>query len=117
LLNYPALSGWYLSTPQVFKLADQLLSEAERVTAQRFERVVMRLLASELAAGSLDLPAIADALVALKEWLLLAGRRDLALQAQTASDSLTASPEENPLLLHMANLGLRIAMITQARGL
>ena len=117
LLNYPALSGWYLSTPQVFKLADQLLSEAERVTAQRFERVVMRLLASELAAGTLDLPAIADALVTLKEWLLLAGRRDLALQAQTASDSLTTSPEENPLLLHMANLGLRIAMITQARGL
>ena len=85
LLNYPALSGWYLNTPPVFKLADQLLVEAEQVTAQRFERVVAQLLSSELAAGSLDLSAIADALAALQEWLLLAGRRDLALQAQAAS--------------------------------
>ncbi len=117
LLSYPALSGWYLNTPPVFKQADQLLVEAERVTAQRFERVVAQLLASELAAGSLDLPAIADALAALQEWLLLAGRRDLALQAQVAATGLTNAPESNPLLLHMVNLGLRIAMITQARGL
>lgn len=117
LLSYSALSGWYLNTPQVFKLADQLLGEPERVTAQRFERVVTQLLVSELAAGSLDLPAIVDALAALQEWLLLAGRRDLALQAQALAGSLTTAPQENPLLLHMANLGLRIAMITQARGL
>lgn len=117
LLHYPALSGWYLNTPHVYKLADQLLGEAERVTPQRFERVVAQLLIAELAAGSLDLTALAEALAALQEWLILAGRRDLALQAQAAIRGLPDSPEAHPLLLHMANLGLRIAMITLARGL
>lgn len=117
LLRHPALGGWYLNSPRVFELADTLLDEANRVTAQRFERVVAQLLAGELAAGALDLAAISDSLAALQEWLILAGRRDLALQAQAAARSVTVTPEGHPLLLHMASLGLRIAMITLARGL
>ncbi|MEZ4767621.1 MAG: hypothetical protein R2844_04270 [Caldilineales bacterium] len=117
LLRYPALAGWYLNSPKVFELADQLLGEADRVTPQRLERVVAQLITSELAAGALDLGIVRDGLVALQEWLILAGRRDLALQAQSAARSLADAPEKHPLLLHMANLGLRIAMITLARGL
>ena len=117
LLGYPALAGWYLDSPRVAELADQLLGETDRLTPQRLDWVVTQLVTSELAAGTLDLEAVKGGLAALQEWLLLAGRRDLALQAQSAARSLTDTPEKHPLLLHMANLGLRIAMITLARGL
>ena len=117
LLRYPALAGWYLNSPRVFELADELLGDTDRVTPQRLEWVVTQLLTAELAAGALDLAAVKDGLAALQEWLMLAGRRDLALQAQTAAHSLTDTPEKHPLLRHMANLGLRIAMISLARGL
>lgn len=117
LLGYPALAGWYLNSLRVFELADELLGAANRVTPQQLEWVVTQLLTAELAAGALDLAAVKDGLTALQEWLLLAGRRDLALQSQAAARSLTDAPEKHPLLRHMANLGLRIAMITLARGL
>lgn len=117
LLRYPALANWYLGSPRVFELADQMLGDTDQVTPQRLEWVVTQLLTGELAAGALDLAAVKEGLAALEEWLMLAGRRDLALQAQTAARSLTDAPEKHPLLRHMANLGLRIAMITLARGL
>ena len=98
-------------------MADQMLGDTDQVTPQRLEWVVTQLLTGELAAGALGLAGVKEGVAALEEWLMLAGRRDLALQAQTAARSLSDAPEKHPLLRHMANLGLRIAMITLARGL
>lgn len=117
LLRHPALAGWVFASPQVFEMADQLLGQQDELTPQRFDRAVVQVLSRALAAGTLDLAAVGESLNALQEWLLLAGRRDLAMQAQAAARSLTTAPETHPLLLHMVNLGLRVAMITLARGL
>ena len=118
LLRHPALYGWHLESPRVSHAAQRLLTGSEAPTPEIFEQTIQNLLADvDVTAGKDQLATIQESLLAMEEWLNLAGNRKAARQAFWASRTLHQNPAEHPLWRVMIQRGLRLALINLMRGI
>jgi hypothetical protein len=117
LLAHPAFQSWYLRSRQVYATASDLLTAPEIPEEEGLRQAAQRLLADALAGSVLQLDVLGQSLLAMAEWLSLAGDDEMAAQALAVGPTLHEAPEAHPLLLGMAERGLRIALVNLARGL
>jgi hypothetical protein len=53
----------------------------------------------------------------MRDWFVIAGDVEHATLASAAASTIEQDPAHHPLLLHMCEIGLRLAMVNLARGL
>lgn len=116
LLRHPALNVWYVVTKEIYEAAEDILTAQQEASPQDVERMIVKLLES-LAMDTGHIEAISVHLLALREWLYLAGDQEAADQAYAAAAAIVHDPIKQPILAQLVVQGLRVAMVAIARGL
>ncbi|MFN2165960.1 MAG: hypothetical protein ACK2U9_06830, partial [Anaerolineae bacterium] len=117
LLQHPAMAGWFLQSRQIYEAAQRVLLGSDPAEPATVEHLARDSLAASLRSDPELLPQLASALVAMAEWFELAGDSAMAGMAAGTAATLEEESETHPLLVQMAGVGLRVAMINLARGL
>lgn len=116
LLRQPALATWAVITRRVYQAAELVLGEPHELTPEQVDAMLLDLIES-LASDTDLLAQLRTSLLALAEWLLLAGERRAADQAVAVAELIIENPRSQPLLAQISLQGLRLAMLAIARGL
>lgn len=117
LLQHPAMQSWFLQSRQVYTAAGQLLGAAETPPQEEFESTIRRTLARAFEGNDLDLEIMRRSLLAMGDWFDLSGDHESAVLARSTAQTFDDDPSQHPFLLAIAERGLRLALITLARGL
>lgn len=116
LLRHPALGTWFVLTRKIYQAAERFLNGAEETTPQEVDNA-LRGLIEDLARDADLMATLRASLLALEEWLHLAGEYQAADQAHATADLIVENPSNQPLLAQVGLQGLRLAMMGIARGL
>jgi hypothetical protein len=117
LMQHPAMGSWFLQSRAIYARAEQVLTGSEVPTHEAFAQMIAETLQEALDSGDLAPSALRANLEVMMEWFTLAGDAQHAGLAQAAAQTVEEDPASHPLLLLMSELGLRLAMISLARGL
>ncbi len=116
LLRQPALATWAVITRRVYQAAELFLGGPQEITPQEVDAIVLDLIES-LASDADLLVKLRTSLLALAEWLSLAGEKRAAEQAAVVAEVIIENPRSQPLLAQIGLQGLRLAMLGIARGM
>lgn len=106
LLQHPAFMTWTVRGEAILRAAD----EASRYPGWEME-VWVRRLAGELFADPMAAPVFGRRLLAMSEWLLLAGDEVWARLALSAAKAIEAgSPQEQPFVLALIRRDLEMVL-------
>jgi hypothetical protein len=117
LLRHPAMGSWFAHSRQVYLAAETLLTGSQIPTPEHLAQTVQELIQAELAGDYLRPALLRAGLLTMRDWFVIASDVEHAALASAAASTIELDPAHHPLLLHMVEIGLRLAMVNLARGL